>query len=147
MSPHERFRIISFVLTTKRVTPIISLNKASNHYSYTIDYLGYILELDPHLSLHIKFKFTQKQSQDLVYWIYNYNIQFFNNNFIEQNMITNYEFQNKKFQTFPPQVIMCFGQVRNAKMSCYMWKLNKQSKFFYFVTYVSKKLFCWKPLY
>ena len=45
MSLHERFRIISFVLTTKRAASIVSLNKASNHYLYTIDYLGYILEL------------------------------------------------------------------------------------------------------
>ena len=56
MSPHERFMITSFVLTTKQTASIMS-----------IDRLGYIAKLDPCLYIYIKFKSTQDRLRTLVY--------------------------------------------------------------------------------
>lgn len=50
--------------------------KASYPYSYSIDRLAYIVELDPRLFLYTKFKSTLDNLMIFVYWIQRYNILF-----------------------------------------------------------------------
>ena len=57
MSPHERFRITSFISNTKWAASIVSPGYGTQPYPYTIDRFAYILELDPLLRHHVLFKY------------------------------------------------------------------------------------------
>ena len=83
---NEQFRITSFVLTTIRTASIVFLEYDAQPYSYIMNRLSYILELDHCLCLCIMFKFTQDSLGILIYWIQYYNTQF---HFIKQNIILN----------------------------------------------------------